>query len=178
MAASAAPCRRTSARSTRWSRAPRTAHLNWSPPPLGPTQRSSARSRRRWPVTASRMHRLCLRSAASWEFPNPGSAVSPSFGGHMFLEALRRRNPSFLRAAANLHAQGSVPANSYVLDTGAVTANARALSQEAARHSLTVFAMTKQAGRNPAFCAAVRAGGIDAAVAVDMADARAVRAGG
>ena len=52
----------------------------------------------------------------------------------MFLEALRRRNPSFLRAAANLHAQG------------------------AARHSLTVFAMTKQAGRNPAFCAAVRAG--------------------
>ena len=65
-----------------------------------------------------------------------------------------------------------------MLDTDAVTANARVLSQEAARHSLTVFAMTKQAGRNPAFCAAVRAGGIDAAVAVDMADARAVRAGG
>jgi predicted amino acid racemase len=96
----------------------------------------------------------------------------------VFLEALRRRNPSFLQAAVDLHAQGSVPANSYVLDTDAVTANARVLSQEAARHSLTVFAMTKQAGRNPAFCAAVRSGGIEAAVAVDMADARGVRMGG
>jgi predicted amino acid racemase len=96
----------------------------------------------------------------------------------MFLEVLRRRNPEFLRAAASLHAQGELPANSYALDLDAITANARALSQEAARHSLTVFAMTKQVGRNPGFCAAVQAGGIDAAVAVDMADARAVRAAG
>ena len=91
----------------------------------------------------------------------------------MFLEVLRRRNPEFLRAAAGLHIRGVVPANSYVLDLDAITANARALSEEAARHGLMVFAMTKQAGRNPPFCAAVRAGGIAAAVAVDMADARA-----
>lgn len=96
----------------------------------------------------------------------------------MFLEVLRRRNPRFLRAAASLHAQGVLPANSYALDLDAITANARALGQEAAKHSLTVFAMTKQVGRNPRFCAAVQAGGIDAAVAVDMADARAVRAAG
>jgi predicted amino acid racemase len=96
----------------------------------------------------------------------------------MFLEVLRRRNPEFLRAAADLHIRGVVPANSYVLDLDAITANARALSEEAARHGLMVFAMTKQAGRNPPFCAAVRAGGIAAAVAVDMADARAVRAAG
>jgi predicted amino acid racemase len=96
----------------------------------------------------------------------------------MFLEVLRRRNPEFLRAAASLHAQGALPANSYALDLDAITANARALSDEAARHSLTVFAMTKQVGRNPRFCAAVQAGGIGAAVAVDMADARAVRAAG
>ncbi len=96
----------------------------------------------------------------------------------MFLEALRRRNPEFLRAAAGLHARGVIPASSYVLDLDAITANARALSEEAARHGLMVFAMTKQVGRNPPFCAAVRAGGIGAAVAVDMADARAVRAAG
>src|SRR5437764_5774174 len=38
--------------------------------------------------------------------------------------------------------------------------------------------MTKQVGRAPAFMAALREGGIDSAVAVDMADARAVHAGG
>ncbi len=96
----------------------------------------------------------------------------------MFLAPLRRRNPEFLRAAASLHASGAVPANSYVLDLDTVTANARVMSQEAAAHSLRLFAMTKQVGRNPRFCAAVRDGGIEAAVAVDMADARAVLAGG
>ena len=45
----------------------------------------------------------------------------------MFLSNLRRRNPGFLRAAMALHADGSVPANSYVLDLDAVTANARVM---------------------------------------------------
>src|SRR5215469_4838354 len=92
----------------------------------------------------------------------------------MFLEALRRRNPDFLRAAARLHADGVIPANSYVLDTDAIQANAEAISLEAARYSLTVYAMTKQVSRNPHACAAMRSGGIDAAVAVDMTCARAV----
>jgi predicted amino acid racemase len=92
----------------------------------------------------------------------------------MFLTPLRRRNPEFLRAAMALHASGSVPANSYVLDLDTVTANARVMSEAAARLGLTVFGMTKQAGRNPHFCQAVRAGGIEAAVAVDMQCARAL----
>jgi predicted amino acid racemase len=92
----------------------------------------------------------------------------------MFLEALRQRNPDFLRAAARLHADGVVPANSCVLDTDAIQANAAAISHEAARYSLTVYAMTKQVSRNPLACAAMRSGGIDAAVAVDMTCARAV----
>jgi hypothetical protein len=56
----------------------------------------------------------------------------------MFLEALRRRNPEFLRAAVRLHAEGMVPANSYVLDTDTIRGNAAAISQEAGQHSLTV----------------------------------------
>jgi predicted amino acid racemase len=96
----------------------------------------------------------------------------------MFLAPLRRRNPDFLRAAVALHASGSVPANSYVLDLDAVTANARVMSEAASGLGLTVFAMTKQVGRNPHFCQAVRAGGIESAVAVDMACARATRAAG
>jgi predicted amino acid racemase len=96
----------------------------------------------------------------------------------MFLSTLRRRNPDFLRAAMALHAAGAVPANSYVLDLDAVTANAEVMTDAAARLGLTVFAMTKQVGRNPHFCLAVKAGGIDAAVAVDMPCARAVGRGG
>ena len=69
----------------------------------------------------------------------------------MFLSPLRRRNPEFLRAAAGLHASGSIPASSYVLDLDAVTANARVMAQAAAGLGLTVFAMTKQTGRNPHF---------------------------
>ena len=96
----------------------------------------------------------------------------------MFLDPLRRRNPDFVRAAIALHANGAVPANSYVLDLDAVTANARVMSEVAAGLGLTVFAMTKQVGRNPHFCRAVRAGGIDSAVAVDMTCARATQAAG
>jgi predicted amino acid racemase len=96
----------------------------------------------------------------------------------MFLSALRRRNPEFLRHALALHASGAVPASSYVLDLDAVTANARVMSEAAGRLGLTVFAMTKQVGRNPHFCQAVKAGGITEAVAVDMACARATSAAG
>ncbi len=96
----------------------------------------------------------------------------------MFLSTLQRRNPAFLRAAMALHADGSVPANSYVLDLDTVTENARLMSEAAAGLGLTVLAMTKQVGRNPHFCRAVRAGGITAGVAVDMPCARALAAGG
>ena len=88
----------------------------------------------------------CAGGPASQQPPRPERAT-------MFLSTLRRRNPGFLRAATALHADGSVPANSYVLDLDAVTANARVMSQAAAGLGLTVFAMTKQAGRNPHFCA-------------------------
>jgi predicted amino acid racemase len=92
----------------------------------------------------------------------------------MFLTMLREHNDSFLRAAAKLHYEGSLPANSYVIDLDVVTRNARVISEEARKNGLTVFAMTKQMGRNIHFCEAVKAGGIDAAVAVDMDCARAV----
>ena len=102
----------------------------------------------------------------------------PKGGRRVFLDLLRRRNPAFLDAVIALHQQGAIPANAYALDLDAVQANARALRDAADRHGLTALAMTKQVGRAPGFLDAVRAGGIDAAVAVDMACARRVHAGG
>lgn len=87
----------------------------------------------------------------------------------MFLDVLRRRNPAFILAAQALHQAGEIPANSYVLDLDAVTANARLLRDEGDRLGLKVFAMTKQVGRQTGFSKAVMAGGIDRCVAVDMA---------
>ena len=96
----------------------------------------------------------------------------------MFLDVLRRRNPALVEAAIALHQAGRIPANCYVLDLDAVEANARAFKERADALGLTVFAMTKQVGRNSGFCRALQRGGIDRAVAVDMACARPIRAAG
>lgn len=96
----------------------------------------------------------------------------------MFLDLLARRNPGLLDAAVGLHQAGLLPANCFVLDLDAIRANATVIRAEADRLGLTVYAMTKQLGRNPDACRAIIAGGIGAAVAVDMADARATTAAG
>jgi predicted amino acid racemase len=96
----------------------------------------------------------------------------------MFLDVLRRRNPKFIEAAIALHRQGKLPANAYVLDLDTVEANARVLKTEADRLGLKILAMTKQVGRSSSFCRAVMRGGIQAAVAVDMACARATHRAG
>ncbi|TPL54490.1 alanine racemase [Mesorhizobium sp. B2-4-6] len=96
----------------------------------------------------------------------------------MFLDVLRRRNPAFIEAAIGLHQQGKLPANAYVLDLDTVEHNAAVLKQEADRLGLKIFAMTKQVGRSSSFCKAVMRGGIERAVAVDMACARATHKAG
>jgi predicted amino acid racemase len=93
----------------------------------------------------------------------------------MFLDVIRRRNPRLIEVAIALHQAGRIPPNAYVIDLDAVEANARLMRQRCDRLGLRVFAMTKQVGRNPDFCRAVMAGGIDAAVAVDMDCARSIR---
>ena len=96
----------------------------------------------------------------------------------MFLDVLRRRNPRLIEAAIAFHQAGDIPANCYVIDIDMVERNARTIFDEAKRLGLTVFAMTKQMGRNADFCGAIMRGGITAAVAVDMECARAcTRAG-
>jgi predicted amino acid racemase len=96
----------------------------------------------------------------------------------MFLDLLRRRNRPLLDAAITFHQRGELPADTFVLDLDAVTANAATISTEAERLGVTPFAMTKQVGRNPDFCRALIAGGIPASVNVDMECARATHRAG
>jgi len=92
----------------------------------------------------------------------------------MFLEVLRHRNPNFIEAAQQLHGEGKIPANSYVIDLDVLERNAHILIKEAEKFNLKVFAMTKQFGRASSACRALMRGGIEACVAVDMACARAI----
>jgi hypothetical protein len=46
----------------------------------------------------------------------------------MFLDVLRRRNPSLIEHAIALHQSGKLPANAYVIDLEAVEDNARAIA--------------------------------------------------
>ena len=96
----------------------------------------------------------------------------------MFLESLRRRNPTLIEQSIALHQAGKIPANSYAIDLDAVEGNARTIAGVAAKFGLKTYAMTKQMGRNGSFCRAVAKGGIDRAVAVDMECARAVSRAG
>lgn len=96
----------------------------------------------------------------------------------MFLDTLKRRNPALLKTAVALHQAGAVPANTFLLDLDAIEQNARGIADEASRLGLTVFAMTKQIGRNPDVSRALVRSGIRASVNVDMACARATAAAG
>lgn len=86
----------------------------------------------------------------------------------MFVERLRRLNPSLATAAMQLHQGGELRANTYLLDTATMTANARIIKDEADRLGLNLYAMAKQFGRNRDGCDAVVEGGIEACVAVDI----------
>jgi predicted amino acid racemase len=96
----------------------------------------------------------------------------------VFLDLLRRRNPDFLRAAAQLHRAGALPANCYAIDLDAVRVNAAAITAEASRLGLTAFAMTKQLGRNRDVSRVLAEEGLTHAVGVDLQDAEADAAGG
>lgn len=86
----------------------------------------------------------------------------------MFLDRLVEKNAALARVAISGHQSGSVRANTFLLDTAAMSANARVIAEQASGLSLSVYYMAKQFGRNPDACRAVVAGGIERAVAVDL----------
>jgi predicted amino acid racemase len=96
----------------------------------------------------------------------------------VFLDVTLRRNPRLAEAAADLVAAGRVPAGCYVVDVDAVAANAARIAAAAHAHELVCLQMTKQFGRNPLVAAAVAAAGIPDVVAVELAEARVLRASG
>lgn len=87
-----------------------------------------------------------------------------------FIEVTAHRNPTLIKVATELHQSGSIPANTFVIDLDAVKRNAEIIKKEADKVGISNYFMTKQFGRNPLVCNAIRDSGIEKAVAVDIED--------
>ncbi|SDI74982.1 YhfX family PLP-dependent enzyme [Natribacillus halophilus] len=90
----------------------------------------------------------------------------------MFLEVTKRRNPALIKTGAQLHQEGIIPPNTYVIDMDVVGNNTRALSNRAKAHDIELFFMTKQLGRLPHLARWIAENGIEKAVAVEWDEAK------
>jgi predicted amino acid racemase len=85
----------------------------------------------------------------------------------MFLQATMKYNRKLVDAAIELHQEGLISPNTYVVDVDTVRRNAEALAREAKKQNMELLFMTKQIGRNPLVSKAIVEAGIEKAVAVD-----------
>ena len=85
----------------------------------------------------------------------------------MFLDMTAKRNPNLIKAAFQLHREGAIYPNTYVLDMDAIRHNAKIIKEEADKYNINLYMMTKQIGRNPEVAKAISESGIDKIVAVD-----------
>jgi len=88
-----------------------------------------------------------------------------------FLPLLMRRNPSLIRTAVELHQSGQVEPATFLLDLDMIERNAKIIKDSADRSGISLYNMSKQYGRNPLVCQAIKNAGIPKTVAVNMWDA-------
>jgi predicted amino acid racemase len=89
----------------------------------------------------------------------------------MFLNMTLKRNEGLIRAAARLHQEGKIPANTYVIDLDSLERNVQLISKTAKEHGLHLYYMTKQIGRSRFVGQVIQRNGIERAVAVDIDEA-------
>ncbi len=90
----------------------------------------------------------------------------------MFVKQTLERNPKLVQAAFELHKNGQMLPDSYVIDVDTFCANAAAILSEAGKHDFQLYFMLKQAGRNPYLARKLMEMGYAGAVAVDFKEAQ------
>ncbi|KAE9528291.1 YhfX family PLP-dependent enzyme [Testudinibacter aquarius] len=90
----------------------------------------------------------------------------------MFLSALQKQNPRLIDSAIALWQAGKILPDTYVIDVDQVLENGKKLVACAKQHSLSLYIMGKQFGRNPYLCRELLKLGFDGIVAVDYKEAR------
>jgi predicted amino acid racemase len=83
-------------------------------------------------------------------------------------DAMCRRNPELVRAAAALHASGELPPDCYVADLDSILSNARLIIDAANAAGIEILYETKQFARSAAICSALAGLGLQRAMAVDI----------
>lgn len=85
----------------------------------------------------------------------------------MFLDITIRRNLALIDISINLHQEGKINPNTYVLDVDNIVENAKNIKEIADNNGIKLYMMTKQIGRNSEIARRIAEIGIDKAVAVD-----------
>lgn len=89
-----------------------------------------------------------------------------------FLETAVRRNSKLVDSAFELHRNGEIPPNTYVVDLDSVKHNAQAIADSAKASGIKNYFMTKQFGWNPLISKVIIDSGIKSAVALDIEEAK------
>lgn len=89
----------------------------------------------------------------------------------MFLEKTVERNKELVTTAFNLHQNGIITPDTYVIDLDQTIENARKMKEAADHYGIKLYFMTKQIGRNPEVCREFMKLGYEGAVVVDFNEA-------
>lgn len=90
----------------------------------------------------------------------------------MFLDLTLRRNKELLDYSFHLHQTGKILPDTYVIDLDTVVQNGRWMIEEANRHNIDLYIMTKQFGRNPVVTSELLKEGFKSTVVVDYKEAK------
>ena len=96
----------------------------------------------------------------------------------MFLDKTIKDNHSLIQCAFNLHQNGLISPDTYILDLDMIRRNAQMMLDEARVQGVKLFFMTKQIGRNPIVARMLMDMGFDGAVVVDFREAETMMAHG
>lgn len=90
----------------------------------------------------------------------------------MFLDITLRRNRKLVETAFELHQNGIIEPDTYILDVDSILYNAKCIKKEADKYGIKLYFMTKQFGRNPYIASEIMKLGYEGAVAVDWREAK------
>ncbi len=89
----------------------------------------------------------------------------------MFLEKTLEKNLGFVLNVAQLHKEGKIAPDSYVIDVNTFESNAKKMIEAAKKKEIRLFFMLKQVGRNPYLAKKLIDLGYSGAVVVDFREA-------
>ena len=90
----------------------------------------------------------------------------------MFLNQVEIRNPKLIETVVELHQQGLILPDTYVVDIDTLLENAKLILNEAHKYNMKLYFMLKQLGRNPYIGKKLIELGYDGAVVVDFKEAQ------